>query len=154
MKRILLFLVVALSCMFTAKAQSPKLVVWMTNGEKVMYELATLPKTTYTPTDLVISTTMVTVSYPLDKVSKYTYESIATGIDDVDSGFGLYQKGDDFIFSNLKKGEKVEVYSVDGKLVTTQTSAGHSSVVVSLNRLPKGVYVIKADATDYKVMKP
>ena len=66
------------------------LVVWQKNGKKAYYSLDERPKTTFTATDLVITTHLVTVNYPLSNVLRYTYET-ATGIDDIHNNKGFKQ---------------------------------------------------------------
>ena len=153
MKHLILLLVLAFGVMGTAAAQVKSLVVWMTNGEKVTYALDALPKTTFTSNELVIVTIQVEVSYPLHKVQKYTYSDEVTGVENVQIQNGLQQDGNVFTFFGLEKDAQVAVYAVDGKLMAQKKVRDGQPLVLSLERLPQGVYVIKANDVDYKVMK-
>ena len=63
MVALLLLLGVGVNC----HAQQ-RLIVWQMNGEKNYYDLADQPKTTFAGTDMVITTTNVTVTYPINKI--------------------------------------------------------------------------------------
>lgn len=131
------------------------LVVWQKNGQKAYYSLDERPKTTFTATDLFISTHMLTINYPLANVLRYTYES-ATGIDDIsdNQGLSMSEDGADLILRNVKKDATVSVYSVGGKLISQQSADGNPLMTISLRRYPSGVYVIKHDDVSYKIVKP
>ena len=65
-----------------AQSDSPKLVVWQKNGEKVIFDLDKLPETTFGGGVLTIKTTTATVSYQLSNILRYTYENVKeTGVE-------------------------------------------------------------------------
>lgn len=140
-------------CTVSLNAQT--LVVWQKNGKKAYYSLDERPKTTFTATDLVITTHLVTVNYPLSNVLRYTYET-ATGIDDIhnNKGFSMSEDGSEVILHNVAKGTKVSVYSVDGKLLEQRTSGGETAMTISFLRRRSGVYVVKHDDVSYKIVRP
>lgn len=139
----------------SVKLSAQTLVVWQKNGQKAYYSLDEKPKTTFTATDLVITTHMLTINYPLSNILRYTYES-STGIDDIrdNQGFCISEDGTEVILRNVKKGIAVSVYSVDGKLVEQKQSSGEAVMTVSLRQHPLGVYVVKHDDVSYKIVKP
>lgn len=65
-----------------AQSDSPKLVVWQKNGEKVVFDLDKLPETTFGGGVLTIKTTTATVAYQLSNILRYTYENVKeTGVE-------------------------------------------------------------------------
>ena len=72
----------AVSLPSMAQSDSPKLVVWQKNGEKVVFDLDKLPETTFGGGVLTIKTTTATVSYQLSNILRYTYENVKeTGVE-------------------------------------------------------------------------
>lgn len=130
------------------------LVIWQKNGTKVSYDLDERPKTTFTAEDLVITTATATLSYPLAKIQRYTYEGGALSVKDVKTdGISISHEGDNVIVKGLTNGKYVTVYSIDGKQLKAKRSDGSDSLTLSLANLPAGVYMIKADEITYKFLK-
>lgn len=58
-----------------------KAIIWHKDGSKSYFNLSDNPKSTFTSTDLVISTSKMTVNYPLNKVLRFTFDLTPTEID-------------------------------------------------------------------------
>jgi len=54
-------------------------------------------------------------------------------------------------FSGLKEGQRVLVYTIDGKMVATTSVNANGRVSIDLSSLPKGVYILRAPNYSYKV---
>ncbi len=136
-------------------AQSQMLVVWHKNGQKIYYDLAENPKTTFSGTEIVITTNDISISYPLEQVLRYTYELQTSDIDNIDrpKPTRVSQNGNRLVFENLEAGTEIQLFSTDGKLLAAQTANGSHAVTVSLASYPPGVYVVKANGATYKMMK-
>lgn len=155
MKHLLVFILLLLPfSMVIAEDADSRLVVWRTDGSKIVYSLSEQPKTTFTSEGVVITTNTVSVTYPLTQIVKYTYEDIASGIESVtnDGRILVSQDGYNFKFSNLKENTLVQVYSVNGSLISTHKSEG-KQISISLRDHANGVYIIKVGDTSYKVIK-
>ena len=72
MKKAFLFLL-AIVYSIAADAVEAKLQVWQADGEVVTFDLDEEPVTTYSNGNLVIKTSKKTITYPLEKVKKFTY---------------------------------------------------------------------------------
>lgn len=155
MKHLLVFILLLLPfSMVIAEDTDSRLVVWKTDGSKIVYSLSQQPKTTFTSEGVVITTSTVSVTYPLEQIVKYTYEGIASGIESVtnDGGVLISQDGYNFRFCNLKENTLVQVYSVNGSLISTHKNEG-KQIIISLGDHTNGVYIIKVGDTSYKVIK-
>lgn len=148
----LLFMLVGngISC-----AQTQRLVVWQKNGEKVYYDLEERPKTTFGEGCIVITTTSMSITYPLEQVLRYTYELQSTGVESTENAkpIRVSQQGNDLVIENLRQGTPVQIFSTDGKLLATQTVADERPLTISLATYPSGVYIVKANDVTYKMMK-
>lgn len=131
-----------------------RLIIWQKDGSKVSYNLDEQPKTTFTSEDLVITTATSTISYPLAKIQRYTYEGAQLSVRDVKSqGISISHNGDLIIVKGMTSGKNVTVYSMDGVQLLSKLSDGAEQLSLSLSSLPMGAYIIKADEISYKFLK-
>ena len=72
MKKAILFLF-AIVFSIAVDAVEAKLQVWRADGEVITFDLDEVPVTTYANGNLVIKTSKKTITYPLEKVKKFTY---------------------------------------------------------------------------------
>lgn len=136
-------------------AQSQRLVVWLKSGEKIYYELEENPKTTFEGTDIVITTSNLSVNYPLKDVFRYTYELQVSGIENANKTKPVHisQKDNNLVFDNLKSGTQIQLFATDGKLLKSMAADGRQTIAISLDLYPSGVYIVKAGSVTYKMMK-
>jgi hypothetical protein len=156
MKTIILIMLFPLFCI-TAIADDSKtnLIVWQTDGSCVLYDLDECPKTTFEGDNLIITTTKISIEYPMAKVARYTFESSNTGINNPQDhqGITVKQTEKELIVCHLPKGKKASVYTVDGKLLATALSSGQVETILPLRLFSTGTYIIKTDDITYKIMK-
>lgn len=153
-KRTILLLV--LSLVFCAGAwAAPRLVVWQKNGQKVFYDLAEEPHTTFENGLLVITTNNVRVEYQLSNILRYTYEGVNTSIETpLPDGTGFRQNGDDIDVYGLAPDGTAQLYDLNGRLLESGTAEGNrNNVHFSLQNLPTGTYVVKVGDQSLKFMK-
>ena len=147
-------IILLLTILGSGTAKSQTLVIWQKDGSKLYYSLDDLPKTTFTTDDLVITTNNATISYPLSKIQRYTYEKGSLGINNIKAdGVVISHHHDVITIPGLPKGKLIQIYSIDGKLLLSKQSDGSSRQVLSLSQFPTGVYMIKAETVNYKFMK-
>ena len=140
----------------TATAQNgPQLKVWKKDKSTVLFALAEKPVTTFSNNMLVIKTSTATVEYPLAEVQRYTYEGVETGIESIDSDYGVLvkQEKNKLSLANLKAGAEVRLYNSSGSLLQIVKSNGTEPVVISLSSRPQGVYIVKSGNEIIKLMK-
>ena len=141
-----------------AQDTAPRLVVWLKNGEKVHFDLAQLPETSFGGGVLTIKTNTTTVAYQLANVLRYTYENIKV-VDEVamlpnEHSVQVNAEGDAVTFRNLKDGTLVSLYDLSGQLLEQHTAEGLRPITVSIRNRHRGVYVVKCDNESIKLMRP
>ena len=148
----IMILLMSMFCSGTLHAQ--RLVIWQKDGSKVSYNLDEQPKTTFTADNLVITTATTTINYPLSKIQRYTYEGAQLSVQNVkEQGISITHNGDNIIVKGLPKGKSVTIHRIDGTQLLAKRSDGSARLTLSLNSLPAGVYVIKADEIIFKLLK-
>ena len=138
----------------TVKAEGLMLQIWQTDGQVVTIALSDEPVTTYADGKLIVQTKKTTITYPLEKVKRYTYGSEIDGIslpDAVKAEFS--NNGETLTFTGLKPNTNIWVYTAAGQVARHLNSGKNSKVAVSVSNLPTGVYVVKINDTTYKMTK-
>ena len=153
-KTFLTIIVLILALFNSESAQAQRLVVWQKDGSKVSYDLDEVPMTTFTTTDLVITTKTATINYPLSTIHRYTYEGLPSSVTNATAdGISISHDGNNIIIKGLASGKTAAVHSMDGIRLWANRANGSDRLVLSLSQLPAGVYIIKADNITYKFTK-
>lgn len=90
-----------------------------------------------------------TAEYDLYKVKTFTIGE-ATGIEGI-ALKGFTMDGNKFIVPGVNN--SIRLYSVDGKKVELNQMQTDSASFISLDALPKGVYIISANGKSVKILK-
>lgn len=136
---------------------TPRLVVWQMSGEKVYYELALLPETTFENGQLVIKCEgKAAAYYQLENILRYTYEGVGSA--DIDllpnvHAISVSREGDAVTYRNLSAGTAVSLYTADGMLIDQRTAQNGQPLTLSVANRPSGVYIVKAGKETIKLMK-
>ena len=134
-----------------------RLVVWLKDGQKVYHDLSDKPETTFSEGMLWLKTDKVSVSYPLTDVLRYTFEGVGnTGIESPSvrpNELRFMQGKDAMVFEGLPEGTTLELYSLDGKKLSTIKAQGGQRTVISLANHPKGTYIVKMGDASFKFVK-
>ena len=152
MKKLFLLLTVLLAAT-VAKADDMVLQVLLSDGQVVSINLNEEPRTTYQDGNLVITSSKNTVTYPLEKVRRFTYVT-ATGIDTPKMlGASFSNDGETLTFNGLKPHTKIYLYNVAGQLLKTIDNGDQSQIIISASHMPFGVYVVKVNGGTFKITK-
>ena len=116
-------------------ADDAKIIVWLNDGNKSEVLFADFPELTYADGYVSISSNSpsTTLSWPIEKLQKLTFENSITAIRDV-KATGLDLLSDRF-----------DAYDLSGKLVKKQ--------IKSLSELPRGEYIVKDGRVTIKVVR-
>ena len=149
----MLLLVVLCLCSSAIKADDMVLQVLLADGQTMSINLNEEPRTTYSDGNLIITTTKTTITYPLENVKHYTY--LSTNAISTPKGAEAFfsTDGETLTFKGLKAGMSVNLYNVACQLLrsVTPNSGGHT--IISVSKLPTGVYVVKTSGATYKITK-
>ena len=157
-KRFLMSLLFAAGSLIIWAQTTPRLVVWQKSGEKVYYELASQPETTFENGQLVIKCEgQATAYYQMGNVLRYTYEGV--GSTDIDllpneHAISVSREGNTVTYRNLPAGIAVSLYSANGMLIERRTAQSGQPLTLSVQNRPSGVYIVKAGKDTIKLMKP
>ncbi len=137
-------------------AENNALLVWTKSGEKVSYLLSDRPVVSYSGDDLLLTTTEVSVAYPLGDLHKFTFdESSTTGIGDAieDVSSSMEYRDNTLFFTSLNSGSMVWIYSTSGHLMDSGKADANGALTFSVSTYEKGMYILKTETLTYKIIK-
>ena len=130
----LLLVLVGLSSWAQDEAkQDPMIVIWLNDGNKTEVLFDEMPVFSFDNGLMTLKGETTEMSWPLEKLDKFTFGYLATGIRDV-------KTTDLDILS-----DQMAVYDLNGRLIRQN--------IKSLSELPKGVYIIKNGRVTTKVVR-
>ena len=150
MKKIALSLLVALSCISAKAADGKSLFVSFNDGNKIEFALSTLPEVTFGDDKMTVTSTAITASYELKKVSTFTYGT-TTGIKQVETNNKFAFEGDRIIVEGTNN--KVRAFALDGTAVTLSPILAGDKTIIPLEELTHGVYLIIINNKSIKVAR-
>jgi hypothetical protein len=129
--------------------------VYQIDGSMTTIWLSRTPKLTTTADALNVATTDETLEFPLDNVSRYVFGEESDPTDNITNNTlkPYTQNGDEMIFSSLKAGSEVNVYTSNGSIVDTYKVSDNGTVSISLQKFSNGIYLIKTQSGTYKLVK-
>ena len=131
-----------------------RLVVWLSDGEKVYFDLNDNPQTSFSESGVSIETNMLKISYPFNHIIKYTYEDSSTDIVDLKANeMRVYMNENGLVFDNIKHGTLINIVTIDGKIIDTLKVDNGKNFTIPLNKYTNGVYLIKINNITYKILK-
>lgn len=135
----LLFLAITINEM-----QAENILVWLSSGEKVIYNLGDNPKITPSDKEIIIETAKAKVTYTQGQVKKITFDEKNDNIESINGSLENAKINDKTIeLSGFKSNENVIIYDLSGKTIFSQPTASDGCLIINLSNFNKGVYIIK-----------
>jgi len=140
----------------TTNSGGQRLVLLKKDGTKSYYDLHEEPVTTFANGQLVLTTSKTTAYFQLSEIIRYTFEGAFDEIGKAKTRGGetvYHQTRDAMSFDGLPKGTLVELYTSDGRKLSSQHTSGDTTTEVSLADQPRGTYYVKIGDAQYKFEK-
>ena len=127
------------------------IIISTTEGTTMEYFIDENTKVKIVKPDLVIETEGVTITYELEKMSQIRYGKRSLGIQTISIEKPFSFDNETLYFSQLPSNTLIEVFAADGKLSISKRCNGNAQL--SLSSLSPGAYIVKVNATTYKIVK-
>lgn len=140
----------------TTNEGNQRMVLLKKNGTKLYYDLHEEPVTTFGDGQLILATSQTTVYFQLSEIARYTFEGAYEDIGNAKSRSGepvYHQTRDAMSFEGLPNGTLVELYTSDGRKLSSQQTSDDATTEVSLVDQPIGSYYVKIGNAQYKFEK-
>lgn len=151
MKKIALFLMMALSYITTNAANGKSLFVTFNDGLKVEFALSTSPEITFNNDLMTIKSTETTVSYELWKVNTFTYGATSTGISQVETNSKYAIEGNHITIDGTTN--KIGIFTLDGMEIHLSPIPTGDKTTINLNELSHGIYIIHINNNSIKIVR-
>lgn len=152
MKKLILLLSLVLACMkcFSQTA----LVVQLRSGEKIYLPFAETPSVSFLNNDKMIVNGKGQLEYSISDVDCFEFCDVADGIMPtvINNPEAIIRNGI-VVISGLSPKENVNIYSLDGKNMSSTIASDEGTVSVSLIPFSKGTYIIKSKSVNIKTYK-
>ena len=156
-RRLSLTAALCLACNSIGFAAAPNdvmtLKIHLKDGSSATYELGADAKITFENANMCYSSRDYKFDIPLSDISLWSYDARPAYLGEIPSdGIIITQKGDIISLSGLEKGVDIKVYSIDGKLIYSDRSSS-GQINIPAEGWNKGVYIINAGNSTFKIMK-
>ncbi len=149
MKKTMILAVLALATSTLAWADEYKYLTVTSSSSEYSIELPTIQRITFVDNNVVVTTSSGDYTYPINELQKMTFTVDPTAIDDLpeQSKQLSVEKGN----LHVKGSGMLRIYSSQGALL--QMAQVKDGARISLENLPRGVYVITLDKQTIKLSK-
>ena len=125
--------------------------IYPVQGERVLFSFASNPELSYTATELVITTGSTSVQYPINQLRSVKFEKAETaeGIDEIEVPEHFLFRNGQIIIEHGTPGSKVNIYNVQGMLVSQYSLDGEGNAAISTQGMT-GVYIVTNERFTFK----
>lgn len=144
MKR-LLFFFLFVSQRLILSAQGQVLVLYHADHRTTEVELYTRPQITFEGDNMVITSSVLQMSFKVGDVLHFSYRENTTDI---------AKQNRRIICKGIEENAKIAVYKSDGTLVPIRMDSYNGQPGFSLSQLPTGVYILSINGRTTKIVRP
>lgn len=155
--RLRYYIVLAIVALYSTIARAADdavntLVITLTNETTATYSLAEMPVVTFDETHMIITADEVSTQYIRTEVKEFHFEQqTPEGISSVQNNFGFsYTDGHNIRLTGLAA-QRAELYDMSGKRIGTATAIDGDAVILILQHLPAGSYILRAGQQNIKI---
>lgn len=156
MKKLLLTLLFGVSCMLPASAAKYMTLVFADGSEQSLL-LSNYPTVSFNSTQLIVQfydavAGQTEVNFNKQEVKKYFFSDEATDVESIaDTQTGMSVQGNRIVVRGAKGA--VDVFRTDGTQVQTMVKVDGDTVVIELDNLANGTYIVRAGKNVVKIAK-
>lgn len=131
------------------------LVLWHANGKTTEISLSKKPQIQFAPDKVLVKGAGINFEYPLSDIVKFTYkkEDIINDIDNPTNQADFTRDNERIVFTGIKSTDEVALYKLNGSRVDIQLKAVDDSLVLPLNSVPQGIYLLRINSQTFKIIK-
>ena len=146
-----MILLTLLACVHV-KAQT--LVLHHPDGTTTDVELLTQPHIEFADSRILITSTVLNMDYAKDDVLCFTYKGRnIDGVKAIKKEVDYSQHDGKLVLHDISQRDKVAVYTANGVRVPVRLIISGTNATLSLNAIPKGVYLLTVNGRTSKITK-
>ena len=134
-------------------ADTPKLILHHPDGTTTEVELYVMPVIEFNGDHLTVTSDIVNLEFAQADVVRFTYSGIEKNTGIVGPKSDVVQQDDRLVFKGIKRGDKIAIYTTDGKQVPVMPTMRGTDAVLPLSALKGGIYLLKVNDRTSKFTK-
>lgn len=150
MKRTVLLLLCLMS-MVGIKAQT--LVIWDAENVLQRVDLKTKPVISILDDKYVVTGDGINLEYKITEVRRFTYENQQTGVNNARTQTSIRRRDDRIVICNESSADAISLYTAAGIRVPVRLIKEGNDMVLYLNNLSTGVYLLTVNGQTTKLTK-
>ena len=145
------FLLILFSA-FTTYLCAESITIKQKSGNETVFELSTNPVITFSGENMVVTSEVITIMFPIDDIDCYEVGNAASGIQALTDA-PQYHDGH-MIFRNVSNGFSASVFSIDGKKIGQYCPSSDGILDISIGSFPKGTCIISTPLKNIRWARP
>lgn len=139
---------------FGQRSMAQTLVLHHPGGTTTDVELYTQPRIEFLDDRVLITSPVLNMDYAKDDILRFTYKGgTTTTVMDVKKQADCTQQGGQLVFHGITQKDKVAVYNANGVRLPVSLTVSGSDATLTLNAIPKGVYLLTVNGRTSKFTK-
>lgn len=152
MKKLLLLTLVSLLAVPISAQQY--LTITQKDGQQFSFGFSDNPVVTYEGSDLILTTAKTVIQYPLESLLNFTFTDQTTSVQTLEGAAATVSKSENFVtIMGAKPETAVNLIGTDGKVLFSKKSDADGVVSFSIADLPDGIYIVKSESLNCKIVK-
>lgn len=147
------FLIIVFLCTVAQGVWSQTLLIWDETSVLQKIDLKKKPVVTLLNDKFVVIGEGISLEYGITDVRRFTYEGLKDGINNAVTQPVVRRYDNRIVFCGIKSEGAVSLHKLDGKSVPVKLVPQGSDMVLRLNDLPTGVYLLTVNGRTTKLMK-
>ena len=146
-------------CLVTVPEPAYKFYVWLRDGGIEGYAIDEKPEVNIGEEVFTLTTSKTTVGYAAGDVLKFTLEDSAVDAPITEVGVmrspsaEMSFRANEISLIGLRSGSPVMIYDIQGRLHAVLHSGSDGSLIIPLRDYDKGIYIVKTEKSNYKIIK-
>lgn len=147
------FLIIVFLCTVAQGVWSQTLLIWDETSVLQKIDLKKKPVVTLLNDKFVVIGEGISLEYGITDVRRFTYEGLKDGINNAVTQPVVRRYDNRIVLCGIKSEGAVSLHKLDGKSVPVKLVPQGSDMVLRLNDLPTGVYLLTVNGRTTKLMK-
>ena len=157
-----LFMLTMMSMPCLAQEQTEELTeqnavaIYHIDGEVSYFAFGDKPEVTYTATDLLLTSTQVSVQFPINSLKKIAFEKamLPDGLENIEaSKYFRFQNGS-IVIEGGQPNSLVNIYTIQGTLMHQSRLDGDGNAAIPTNSLRGATFIVTNSGVTFKFMQP
>lgn len=145
------FVTVAVALQAQDNKKVPALVIEQTDGTQTTFILPDKPVISIADNELTARSSKQEVTVPLSELADYHFIEVSSGVREVNADNNIGFADGKAILSNLRNGDRVDIYTLDGRLLDSIAAGDDGVAEVEFGRYDRGILIIRSPRGSFKV---